>query len=279
MSLRKCWLFAMPCTILALVLSVPAHVSRVNFDLPKPNTWLRASMPLSAARAWCGSQPASKPSRWDEASSGRSETGLALVVPIQFKNPDTLGVGKLLVARRGLGDPDFAQTVVLLVHYDEKGVVGLVLNRRTDLPLSRVLKLEAAKDRTDTVYLGGPVGTSDVFALFQTPQKIDKADEVFGGIYLISDKNLFEKVLSARPAPDAFHVYVGYAGWTQDQLRGEVRSGAWFVFPADPAIVFSSHPDSLWLQMIQKTELHLAKTEPFADISRPQDMFRSIPRH
>jgi hypothetical protein len=40
--------------------------------------------------------------------------------------------------------------------------------------------------------------------------------------------------------------------------------GAWFVFPADTAAVFNSDPGSLWLQMIQRTELRLAKTETFA---------------
>ena len=62
------------------------------------------------------------------------------------------------MASRDLGDPNFAETVVLLVHYDDEGVVGLILNRRTDVPLSRVLEgLKAAKDRSDPVYLGGPV--------------------------------------------------------------------------------------------------------------------------
>jgi len=58
-----------------------------------------------------------------------------------------LGIGKLLVASRGLGDPNFAGTAILLIRYDENGVVGLVLNRRTDVPLSRVLDLKAAKER------------------------------------------------------------------------------------------------------------------------------------
>jgi hypothetical protein len=29
----------------------------------------------------------------------------------------------------------------------------------------------------------------------------------------------------------------------------------------------------LWLQMIQKTELRLAKTEPFVEISQPVELF------
>jgi putative transcriptional regulator len=162
---------------------------------------------------------------------------------------------------------------VLLVRYDEKGALGLILNRRTDLPLSRVLDLEAAKDRSDPVYLGGPVGSSAVFALFESSAKMAKAENIFDGVYLISDKALFEQTISARPDPGVFHVYLGYAGWTQDQLRTEAQSGAWFVFPSDAATVFNSDPDSWWLQMIQKTELQLAKTEPFAETSQPVTLF------
>ncbi len=179
----------------------------------------------------------------------------------------------MLVASRGLGDPRFAGTVILLVHYDENGVLGLVLNRRTHVPLSQVLDLKAAKDRSDPVYIGGPMEPSTAFALFQSSAKIKKAENIFGGIYLISGKGVFEKILSAQPDRDVFHVYLGYAGWTQDQLRTEVRLGAWFIFPADSATVFNSDPDSLWLQMIQKTNLRWAKTEPFVEISPQVGLF------
>jgi putative AlgH/UPF0301 family transcriptional regulator len=86
---------------------------------------------------------------------------------------------------------------------------------------------------------------------------------------LISDEALFEQTISARPDPSDFHVYLGYAGWTQDQLRTEVQLGAWFVFPADSATVLNSDPKSLWLQMIQKTELQFANTEPLPETSQP----------
>jgi putative AlgH/UPF0301 family transcriptional regulator len=189
--------------------------------------------------------------------------------PAQFKNPKELGVGKLLVAGRGLADPDFAETVVLLVRYDETGVLGLVLNRRTDLPLSRVLDLQAAKDRSDPVYLGGPVGPSTAFALFKSATKLEKAEKIFGDVYWISDRALFEKTISTRPDVSVFHVYLGYAGWTQDQLRAETQAGAWFIFPADAATVFNPNPKSLWRQLIERTEWQSAKLEPFVDVTRP----------
>jgi putative AlgH/UPF0301 family transcriptional regulator len=192
-----------------------------------------------------------------------------VLLPIQSKSAKDLGAGKLLVASRGLTDPNFARTVILLVHYDAEGVVGLMVNRRTGVPLSRVLeRLKAAKDRSDPVYLGGPVETPMVFALFQSPGEIEGAEHIFGGVYLISTKTLFEQTISKQPEPGAFHVYLGYAGWTMSQLRKEVELGAWFIFQGDAKTVFDSQPDSLWPRMIEKTELQLAH-KPFCKVDQP----------
>lgn len=259
--------------MVALVEPTRVDISRAEFDAPKPATLLHVFAPASAALPWYANEPANKPNRWLNPFPGKGELLPASFVPIQFKNPEDLGIGKLLVANRGLPDPSFAGTVILLVHSDESGVVGLVLNRRTDVPLSQVLNLKAAKDRSDPVYAGGPMEPSAAFALLRSSAKIQKAENIFGDVYLISDKGLFERTISARPDPNVFHVYLGYAGWTQDQLQTEVKLGAWFVFPADAAAVFNSDPDSLWLQMIQETQLRLAKTEPLAEISRPGELF------
>jgi putative transcriptional regulator len=195
--------------------------------------------------------------------SVKSEVSPTRFLPVRSRNLEDLGAGKVLVASRDLGDPPFAQTVVLLVHQDAQGVVGLILNRRTNVPLSRVLKdLKAAKDRSDPVYLGGPLEAPTVFGLLKSPSKIEGAETVLGGVYLISAKNLFEQTISTRPDPAVFHVYLGYAGWTNEQLRREVELGAWFIFPANARTVFDSDPDSLWPQMIRKTELKLAGSEP-----------------
>jgi putative AlgH/UPF0301 family transcriptional regulator len=182
-------------------------------------------------------------------------------LPIQSRNAKALGLGKLLVASRNLGDPNFAHTVILLVRYDAKGVLGLIINRRTDVPLSRVLEnLKSAKELSDPVYVGGPVEMPAVFALFQSPAGVNGAEHVFGKVYLISEKNLFEETIASRPKPDIFHVYLGYAGWTIEQLRMEVSLGSWFIFSGDTSAVFSADPDSLWQGMIRKTGLQMAKS-------------------
>jgi putative AlgH/UPF0301 family transcriptional regulator len=200
---------------------------------------------------------------FDVQADASNETHSPVFVPVQSTNSKDLSVGKLLVASRTLADPDFAETVILLVRCDADGVVGLVLNRRTSIPLSQALQqLEAAKDRSDPVYLGGPVGTPAVFALLRSTAKLDEAEQVFSGVYWIASKNSFEKAISGRPDPDVFHVYVGYAGWSTDQLRLEIAQGSWFIFQGDAPTVFDSDPHSLWRRLIQKTELTLAMARP-----------------
>jgi putative AlgH/UPF0301 family transcriptional regulator len=209
-----------------------------------------------------------------ETSTDRSDLSLAVhfpaqikslpadFLPVQSRNAENLGAGKLLVASRNLGDPRFAKTVILLARYDAQGVLGLILNRRTHIPLSRALEsLKAAKDRSDPVYLGGPVEMPAVFALFKPPTKIEGAEHVFDGVYLITAKALFEQTVAARPDPGVFHVYLGYAGWSLEQLQQEVGLGAWFIFPAEARSVFSADPDSLWPQMIGRTEMQFARSE------------------
>jgi len=132
-----------------------------------------------------------------------------------------------------------------------------------NLALSSVLKdFKAAKDRSDPVYFGGPVDTPSIFALCQSPAKIEGGEHIFDKVYLISAKPVFEQTISTRPDASVFHVYLGYAGWTKDQLRREVALGSWFVFPADASAVFNSDPNTLWPQMIRKTDLKFARSGP-----------------
>jgi putative transcriptional regulator len=264
MSLRKLCFFTMLATIIAFVAVRRFNVPINKFDVPTPNSRPHDALAPDASLWHMGERSnLLGRSHGVKAFRAKSEILPAVFLPIQSKNAKDLGVGKLLVASRDLGDPSFAQTVVLLVHYDEEGVVGLILNRRTEVPLSRVLEgRKAAIDPSHKVYRGGPVETPAVFALLQSPAKVEGAQHIFGAVYLISTKALFEQTISTRPDPDTFHVYLGYAGWNADQLEKEVDLGAWYIFRADAGTVFNADPDSLWSRMIRKTELNLAEREP-----------------
>ena len=178
-----------------------------------------------------------------------------------FGQTDKLAPGMFLVASRDLGDPNFAHSVVLLVHYDDdNGAVGLIINRQTDVPLSRVFsELKEAKDRADPIYVGGPVETGGVLALLKADSKPKGAEPVFGDVYLISSKMLLAKTLADGVEASQFHAYLGYAGWARDQLEHEVELGAWHVLPADAGNIFHPVPDSVWERLIRRTEVRIAR--------------------
>src|SRR5437879_2976763 len=194
MSVRKLCFFTMLAAIVAFIGVGRLRVQVKKFDVPTPDSRPHDAHAPYGSLGYMG-QPASKLGRshWVKAFRAKSEIPPAVFLPVQSKNAKDLGAGKLLVASRDLADPNFAKTVVLLVHYDAEGVVGLILNRRTDVLLSRVLEgTKAAKDRSDLVYLGGPVETRALFALLQSPAKLEGAEHIFGGVYLRSEEHTSE---------------------------------------------------------------------------------------
>ncbi|MCC6857073.1 MAG: YqgE/AlgH family protein [Bryobacterales bacterium] len=170
-----------------------------------------------------------------------------------------LSAGRLLVASRNLPDPNFAETVVLLIQYDAKSAAGLVVNRPTDIPLARVFEdLREARGRRDPAYLGGPVGRTGILALLRSSQKPEDARHLFADVYLIAGRAQLAKAFAARVPPTAFRVYAGYAGWGAGQLERELKMNAWHVFPPDATAVFDPDSDSVWPRLIERTERRVA---------------------
>ncbi len=148
--------------------------------------------------------------------------GCWLLVGTVALNGANLGIGALLVATAKSNDPDFARSVILLIHYDSESALGLMLNKPTAVPISEVLP--DAKGKSITVYAGGPIAIG-VRGLVRS-----KAPPFFS---VITNKaELLRRIASGEPSR-TFRIYAGYTGWTARQLQDEVRRGLWKVLPAD----------------------------------------------
>lgn len=174
-----------------------------------------------------------------------------------------LAAGRILVATNKSRDPGFARTVILLVHYDVQGAIGLTLNRRLDVPLSRVFPdMKEAKELSAPVWAGGPLSTG-VMVLYRSRTRPENASPVCPGVYLITDKSALAKLLAASGArPSVLRVYAGYAGWSQQQIKNEVDLGLWYIFGGEAGVVFDPKPESLWSRLIQQTSRKTAATAP-----------------
>jgi putative transcriptional regulator len=169
-----------------------------------------------------------------------------------------LAAGKLLVAARNLPDPNFTDTVVLLVQYSRDGAAGLVINRPSDVPLSRALPGVAAAGGGATAFIGGPVSQQAVLALSRAA--CDACPLVGRDVYLVNTADALQKRLAKGADVRQLRVYLGYAGWGSGQLEAETRQRAWHVLNADARIVFDPDPETLWRRVIRQTETVLART-------------------
>ena len=116
----------------------------------------------------------------------------------QSKNPADLSAGKILVATRRGTDSIFAKSVILLVRYDQTGALGLMVNRRSTVPISHVLpELQGAAEHSEPVFVGGPVELRAVFGLVRAPRKPEGATERSGDIYLLASKTALATALGA----------------------------------------------------------------------------------
>jgi len=176
---------------------------------------------------------------------------------------EDLDVGRFLVSARDLPDPSFAESVILLIQHDKWGTVGLMINRRTEAPISRILEdLNTAKHGSEPIYVGGPVGINAALGLFRSQKKPDgAATSLLGDVYVVSSKALLEKTLAASSGPNDMRIYMGYCGWAVGQLENEVRQGGWWIFDGDARLVFDPYPASVWSRLITRTERQIASTQ------------------
>jgi putative transcriptional regulator len=152
--------------------------------------------------------------------------------------------GSFLVARPVLRDPNFAQTVVLLLAHNENGAFGVVVNRPAP-----------AGEMPIPVFEGGPCPSPGLILLhghseWATPAAPTEEEspkmEAAPGIY-IGDAESFQyasKVVSGDTL--RVRVYRGYAGWGGGQLESELAAGAWATVPASGELLFETPIEELW---------------------------------
>ena len=182
------------------------------------------------------------------------------MLPAQSRRIEDLAAGKLLVMEPQDADPVFAESVILLIHYDTDGVVGLRLNQPSRAPLSRLREVNGTAKRSDPAYIGGPVRIEEVTALVRAPSAPRDAMHVTADLYAVQTKSALEAALKESTGPADLRVYLGYCGWVIPQLKSEVTRGSWYIFDRGERFAFDSAPGTLWKRLIELTNLRLALT-------------------
>jgi putative transcriptional regulator len=178
---------------------------------------------------------------------------LAATLCGQSRKVDDLAVGKVLVMQRDAPDPLFAESVILLIHYGSDGVVGLMLNQKSNIPLSEIREINGTKKRFDPAYSGGPVEVEAVTALVRAASAPPESIHVIADIYAVQSKKGLEMGLKGSKGPGDFRLYLGYCGWEIPQLNNEMALGSWYIFEHGERYVFDTEPHTLWKRLIDRT--------------------------
>ena len=155
---------------------------------------------------------------------------------------------QFLIAMPGMADETFAGTVVYLCEHNEKGALGLVINKPIDIKLKNLFeKVELKLDRKELgeqpVFFGGPVQTERGFVLHE---RLSEGSSAFnstlsvpGGLEMTTSKDVLE-AMAEGSGPQRVLVTLGYSGWQAGQLEDEIGRNGWLTVGADPQVIFDT---------------------------------------
>ncbi len=187
-----------------------------------------------------------------------------------------------LIAMPGLEDAAFAKSVVYVCEHSERGALGLVINKPSELSMEGLFdKVDLPLHRQDLmtapVLQGGPVHTERGFVLHDAmlvdassqvdvsgdvPEAAQEAaalsaisnndsdkESVYastmtipGGLEMTTSKDVLE-ALSMGAGPKRVLISLGYSAWGEGQLESELAENSWLTVGADMAVIFDTPVD------------------------------------
>lgn len=153
----------------------------------------------------------------------------------------------VIAARADLPDPNFRDSVVLVMNNLGPAPAGLIVNRPTKIGVAELFPDIAGLARTDArVYFGGPVHIGTVSFIFRADRPPEGATPVLERVYLSNDRDLLRKLLSREKPMEGLRIFAGYAGWGPGQLENEIARGDWTLVPADSDAIFGGKSEHPW---------------------------------
>lgn len=168
------------------------------------------------------------------SSTSESEMGPRVDLSRQF-----------LLAMPGMVSGELASTVIYVCEHTERGALGLVINRPTDLTVGDLLEridlklsLEIGLVGESPVFFGGPVQTDRGFVLHMPRGEYNSSIALGDDVALTTSRDILQDVANGH-GPAQMLVTLGYAGWGSGQLEDEMARNAWLNVMASNDVLFN----------------------------------------
>lgn len=166
-------------------------------------------------------------------------------------NENVAEKGRVLISEPFLSDSYFRRSVVYLTEHNEEGSLGFVLNKPLEINISEIVEDFPASEFTISV--GGPVSNNTVHYIHTLGPRIPDSVEVTDGIFWGGDFDIIKELISAREIkPHELRFFLGYAGWSANQLEGEMQENAWLVGTIAPRMVMQGVDSEFWTRTLER---------------------------
>ncbi|MCI0921408.1 YqgE/AlgH family protein [Sphingobacterium rhinopitheci] len=158
--------------------------------------------------------------------------------------------GSLLLAEPFMLDKTFERSVVFLCDHNSDGTFGFILNNRTILNLADII---SNMDNIDfPIFMGGPVEPTNLFYIHRAYDKMQSGELITKDVYLGGDfKQLLFLIQEKLITTDEVKIFIGYCGWSENQLMEEINQNSWAVHPSfDTSLLFIDDGENLWKQAL-----------------------------
>ncbi len=186
----------------------------------------------------------------------KSKVGKSLPMPGMPQDIVTLGqsaavqpqlnlANHFLIAMPSMNDPIFGGTVVYICEHNDKGVLGVVINKPTDMTMEvlfdridlKVAEGLRASVVDEPIMFGGPVQDDRGFVLHSPGGRYSSSLTVTPDVSFTTSIDVLEAVASGD-GPQRMLVSIGYAGWSPGQLEEEIARNGWLTVGADARVLF-----------------------------------------
>ena len=169
-----------------------------------------------------------------------------------------------LVATEKMTDDRFKKTVIAMLDSDEEGAWGLVINKPIGkVPLRFLINtLQDQKNEKKELYSveipifwGGPVDEKQIYILHSKEYK-NETTKNYKGISITRDyKILFD--IAENKGPQRYLIILGYSGWANGQLEGEMEVDHWILSELESQIIFEEESKNKWPKAYENSFIRL----------------------
>ena len=169
-----------------------------------------------------------------------------------------------LVATKKMKDNRFEKTVIVMLENDKDGAWGFVINKPIgSIPLALLVdpSLSTSEEREELykvnilIFWGGPVEVKEIFVLHSNEYQ-SKTTKNYGSISISQDYNILFDI-AEKKGPEKSLVILGYSGWGNGQLEGEMERDHWILSELNSDLIFEKESTIKWPKAYENSFIRL----------------------